>query len=314
MSVISKRALLLCLGIVIIMSHVFSSPCFSAENTIGVIMPGNLPYYQEVHQAFMAQLEREGISAVKTVLVQKPYPDAISLSNAARKLIAADVSVIVAYGAPAALSVANERTRMPLVYAAAYESYMSQNSISNSTGINIKLSLSSLLRYIRGLTQISTLGVVYSGNEQDSLFQFREISKIAGQYGIRIEGINLKRHQEAKEKLDGLKIDAVLITGSAVGHLALPAISEITRERKIPLGSFLLGRDSHPVVALGANPVEQGIKAAEKARNILEGVSPKKIRVETARDVELIFNLREANSMGWNLPMELVTEATNLIK
>jgi ABC-type uncharacterized transport system substrate-binding protein len=201
-----------------------------------------------------------------------------------------------------------------MVYAAAYEPYMSTIRARNSTGINIKLSLSSLLRYLRGLTQITALAVVYSGNEEDSLHQFREITNLGRQYGIRIEGVNIKRHQEAKTKISGLKVDAVLITGSSVAHLALPAISEFARERKIPLGSFLLCRDSHAVVTLATNPVEQGEKAAEKVIKILEGGSPEKIRIETAHDVELVFNFKEATSMGWKLPMDLVTEATRLIK
>lgn len=309
-----KRRLSVFLGVFIVLSLIFSAPCFSAENTIGVIMPGDLLYYQEVHKAFIARLVREGISAKTAVVVQKPYPDAISLSNAARKLIATDVDVIVAYGAPAALSVVNEQTRIPMVYAAVYEPYMGTIRARNSTGINIKLSLSSLLRYLRGLTQISTLGIVYSGNEEDSLHQFREITNLGRQYGIKIEGVNLKRHQEAKAKISGLKVDAVLVTGSSVGHLALPAFSEFARERKIPLGSFMLCRDSHAVVTLATNPAEQGEKAAEKVIKLLDGGSPEKIRIETAHDVELIFNFREASAMGWKLPMELVTEATRLIK
>lgn len=314
MFIIKKRALSLYFGILFSAFSIFPSICFSAENTIGVIMTGNIPYYQELHKAFMLRLGRDGISAKTGVIVQSPYPDAISLSNAARKLIAAEVDVIVVYGAPAAVSVLHEQTRIPMVYAAAYEPFMSQIKTRNSTGINIKLSISRLLRYLRELTQISTLAVVYSGNEEDSLFQFREMSKLAGQYGIKIEGVNLKRHQEAKAKFSGIKIDAILITGSSVAHMAMPAISEFGREWKIPLGSFLLCRDSDAVVTLATSPVEQGEKAAEKVIKILEGVSPEKIRIETAQDVELVFNFKEAVSMGWKMPMDLATEATRLIK
>lgn len=314
MFIINKRALPLFFGILFSVFSIFSSTCFSAENTIGVIMTGDIPYYQELHQAFMAKLGREGYSVKTQVIVQKPYPDAISLSNAARKLIATDVDAIVVYGAPAAISVVDERTKIPMVYAAVYEPYLSKIRTRNSTGITIKLSLSSLLRYLRGLKQISTLGVVYNGNEEDSLHQFREVSQLAGQYGIRVDGFDLKRHQEAKAKLNGSRVDAILVTGSSVGHLAMPAISEFARERKIPIGSFLLCRDSKAIVTLATNPVEQGEKAAEKVIKILEGVSPEKIRVETAHEVELVFNFKEATSMGWKLPMDLVTEATRLIK
>lgn len=313
MFLINKRTLSLLSGILVIVFSMIPSVSLAAENTIGVIMPGDLPYYQELHRAFMGRLAREGILA-RRVIVQKPYPETMSLSNTARKLIATDVDVIVAYGAPAALSVVNEQTKIPIVYAAAYEPLMTQIKARNSTGITIKLSISSLLRYLRGLTRISTLGVVYNGNEEDSVLQFREIVKLAGQYGVRVDGVNLTRHQEAKTKLHGLKLDALLLTGSSVAHLAMPAIAELAREQKIPIGSFLLCRDSDAVVTLATNPAEQGEKAAEKVIKILEGVPADKIRVETAHQVELVFNFKEATSMGWKLPMDLVTEATRLIK
>ncbi len=314
MFVINKKYVAFLSGILVIVFLMIPSVGLSAENRIGVIMTGNIPYYQDLHKAFMVRLGREGISAKTEVIVQNPYPDAISLSNAARKLIAADVDVIVVYGASAAVSVLHEQTKIPMVYAAAYEPFMAQIKTRNSTGITAKLSLSRLLRYLRELTQISTLAVIYSGNEEDSLFQFREVSKLASQYGIRIEGVNLSRHQDAKAKLSGIKIDALLVTGSSVVHMAMPVISEFGRERKIPLATFMLCRDSHASVALSTSPLEQGEKAAEKVIKVLEGVSPEKIRVETAQDVELIFNFKEAVSMGWKMPMDLVTEATRLIK
>jgi putative ABC transport system substrate-binding protein len=301
-------------GLIVIIFLIIPSVSLSAKKTIGIIMTGDIPYYQELHKAFMARLYRERISVSTEVIVQKPYPDAISLSNAARKLIAADVDIIVVYGASAAGSVLQEKTRIPMVFAAAYEPLMSQIKTRNSTGITIKLSISRLLRYLRELTLISTLGVAYNGNEEDSLFQFREISKLAGQYGIKIEGVNLNSHQEAKAKLSGIHIDAMLVTGSSVAHMAMPVISEFVRERKLPLASYFLCRDSHAVITLSTSPVEQGEKAAEKVLKVLEGVSPEKIGIDTAQDVELVFNFKETVSMGWKMPMDLVTEATQLIK
>jgi ABC-type uncharacterized transport system substrate-binding protein len=127
--------------------------CLAAENTIGVIMTGDIPYYQELHSAFMTKLGKEGFTGNTEVILQKPYPDSISLSNAARKLIAMDVDVIVAYGTPAALAVVNEKTKIPLIYAV-YEPFTQRLKSRYSSGVNI--AGSSLLRYLRGLKQINT--------------------------------------------------------------------------------------------------------------------------------------------------------------
>lgn len=308
-----KRTVLLFL-IIAGLFFLFQAHAVSADKTIGIIMTGDIPYYQELHSVFMARLEKEKGGDPAQVLVQRPYPDPISLSNAARKLIAMDVDVIVVYGAPAALAVMQEKTKIPMVYAAVYEPFTSKVKTKTTTGIQAKLSVSSLLRYLRGLTQISSLGVVYSSSEEDSVYQLKEIMRLSEQSGFRVEAVNLKRHQDARQALANRKMDAVLVTGSSVAHLAMPAILEFAKERKVPHASFMLNRNSGVIVTLAAGPSEQGEKAAEKVVRILEGVSPERIRAESSSDIELVFNLKEATAMGCRLPMELVTGATRLIK
>jgi len=288
--------------------------CLAAENTIGVIMTGDIPYYNDLHKAFMTKLGQRGLASKTEVIVQKPYPDHISLSNAARKFIAMEVDVIVAYGAPAAVAVAKERTKIPMVYAAVYEPFISELKTRYSTGVYVKLSISSLLRYLRSLQQIKTLGVVYSSNEEDSVYQFSELAKLAAQYGMKIDGINLKRHQDAQAKLAGRQMDAVLLTGSSVAHMAMGQIIEYAKGRRIPHASFSLSTDARAMVALAARPDNQGEKAADKVQKILDGIPPDKIKSEAASEIELIFNMKDATAMGMKIPMELVTEATRLIK
>jgi putative ABC transport system substrate-binding protein len=288
--------------------------CPAAEKTIGVIMTGDIPYYNDLHTAFMTKLGQRGPVSRKEVIVQKPYPDNISLSNAARKFIAMEVDVIVVYGAPAAVAVAKERTKIPMVYAAVYEPFIADLKTRYSTGVYIKLSMSSLLRYLRSLHQIRTLGVVYSSNEEDSVYQFSELAKLAAQHGMKIDGINLKRHQDAQSKLAGRQVDAVLLAGSSVAHMAMGQIIEYAKVRKIPYASFSLSPDARAMIALAARPDSQGEIAAEKVQKILDGVPPDKIKSEPATEIELIFNMRDANAMGMKIPMDLVIEATRLIK
>jgi ABC-type uncharacterized transport system substrate-binding protein len=291
-----------------------AAPCVAAENVVGVIMTGDIPYYHDLHKAFIAKLGQLGLAADIEVIVQKPYPDKISLINAARKLIAMDVDAIVVYGTPAAIAFVAENSKLPVVYASVYEPFATEVKTRYTTGVYVRLSISSLLRYLKSLTQINTLGVVYNANEEDSVYQYSELSKLAAQQGLKIEGFNLKRHQEAKAKLAGRKADALFITGSAVAQMAMPQISEYAKEQRIPYASFFLSRDSRSLIALAANPDEQGEKVAEKLKKILDGIPPEKVRPEASKEVELIFNLKDATAMGLKLSMELVTEATKLIK
>jgi len=277
-------------------------------------MTGDIQYYRDIHESFLAKLKKEGLGDSVEVIVQKPYPDPMSLSNAARKLIAHEVDVIITYGTPAALAVARERTRIPVVYAGVYEPVASRINARNITGTSSRTSVSSLLRYLRGMTSIMNLGVIYSSGEEGSAYQMKELVKVAEQYGIRIDAVNIRRHQDVRAAFFGKKLDAVFITESSVVSLGMASVMDYVRENRIPSASMLPERNSRIIVTLYADPKELGEKTAEKTTRVLQEGGSEKVKSGTAKDIELVFDLKELLGMGLKIPMDLVTEATRIIQ
>ena len=90
------------------------TPDLHAEKRIGVIMTGDIPYYDAIHNSFVSELSRTLAGSEKIeIILQRPFPDSISWSNAARKLIAFDVDLIVTYGSPAAQAVITNTAHAP---------------------------------------------------------------------------------------------------------------------------------------------------------------------------------------------------------
>jgi len=169
---------------------------------IGVMMPDDTPYYSTMHRAFAEELKRLTPPGQHIkIILQRPFPDPIALSNTARKLIAADVNLIVAYGSPATLAVIHERTDIPLVYAGFYNPGPTAVHGRNVTGCGFKVPLTSILRYLRSLKPISTLSVIYSSLEEDSTRQADELQNLARDQHIHLVKINIKSRRDIK-KLD----------------------------------------------------------------------------------------------------------------
>lgn len=294
----------------------FSLPCQAASDgyTIGVIMTGDIQYYRDVHEAFMSRLRKEGYADRIEVIMQKPYPDPMSLSNAARKLIAHEVDVILVYGTPAAIAVSREKSKIPVIYAGVYEPLIQKIAGKNVAGTCMKPSVSGLLRYLRGMATIGNLAVIYSDNEVNSAYQMKEIMKIGEQYRMKIHAINLKRHQDVKNSLAGKKYDALFITESSIANVGMSSIMDFAREQKIPTASLLPDKNSHIIVALYASPKELGDKSAEKVMKALTERSAERIKSGSSQDIELVFDLKELLGMGLKIPMDLVTEATRIIQ
>jgi putative ABC transport system substrate-binding protein len=124
----------------------------AADKTVGVILSGNITYYQEIQKAFAVTLVKEGFDHSKVdTLLQMPSPDPLSWTNAARKLVVADVNVLVTYGAPSTLAAIRETKSIPIVFAGVCNPAAIGSGGQNIAGISSKVPLTSLLRYLRKL-------------------------------------------------------------------------------------------------------------------------------------------------------------------
>ncbi len=293
-----------------------ASAAAAAEKTVGVIMSGNLAYYQEVHKAFAGALSREGFDHRKVdTLLQMPSPDPLSWTNAARKLAVAEVNILITYGAPAAISAIKETKTIPIVYAAVYDPAAVGVTARNITGISCKVPMTSLLKYLRKLAPFTKLAVVYNELEPDSLRQAEELIQLEAQYGFQSVRMPVRKPDDARKLVFVGKADAVFISSSSAANEALDAIVKAAHGAKIPTLSQTGGSGEKGVIlSLTPSATEQGEAAGRMAARLLKGENPASIPPEVPKLVELVLNLKEANALGIKVPMDLITDATRVIK
>jgi putative ABC transport system substrate-binding protein len=294
----------------------WASASGAADKTVGVIMSGNLGYYQEIHKAFVGAMAKEGFDYRKVdTLLQMPSPDMLSWTNSARKLTVAEVNVIVTYGAPAALAAIKETKSIPIVYAGVYDPTAVGVAARNITGISCKVPLTSLLRYLRKMIPFSKVAVVYNESEPDSVRQAEELAQLESQYGFQTVRMTVRKVDDAKRLSFAGKADAVFITVSAAANEALDVIVKSAQGAKIPTISQTGGTGEKGVIlSLAPSPTEQGEAAGRMAARLLRGENPAAIPPEVPKLVELVLNLKEANALGIKVPMDLITDATRVIK
>jgi putative ABC transport system substrate-binding protein len=288
----------------------------AADKTVGVVMSGNITYYQEIQKAFAVTLVKEGFDHNKVdTLLQMPSPDILSWTNAARKLVVADVNVLVTYGAPASLAAIRETKSIPIVFAGVYDPAAIGVAARNIAGISSKVPLTSLLRYLRKLMPFTRLAVVYNESEADSARQADELAQLESQYGFQTVRMPIKKVDDARRLVFAGKADAVFITVSAAANEALDTIIKSAHGSKVPTVSQTGGTAEKGVIlSLAPSPVEQGEAAARIAAKLLKGANPSSIPSEVPKLVELVLNLKEANALGLKVPMDLITDATRVIK
>ena len=288
-------------------------PSFAAEKTIGVIMTGNIPYYKEVHKSFTETLAAEGFGPGSIeIILQTPNPEAMSWTNAARKLVAVGADIIVSYGAPATIAVMNETSDIPVVFAGVYDPQAVGVTGKNATGVSSKVPVASLIKNFKSISAFSKLGVIYSDSEKDTILQANEVKQYEGAYGFQSVRFNIKKMDDVAKITN---VDALFLTTGCAAMHCVNNIIGVARKAKIPTATTIGGGENTGVIlTISANPQEQGREAAKFAAKVIRGAKPSSMPVEQPKKVDLIVNLKEATALGLKVPFDLLTSATKVIK
>jgi ABC-type uncharacterized transport system substrate-binding protein len=266
-------------------------PAYGAEKTIGVLMTGNIPYYREVNKAFTDSLAAEGLGpGAVSIVLQSPHPEPMSWANAARKLVAVGADIIVSYGAPATLAALHETSDIPIVFAAVYDPPAAGINGKNTTGISSKVPVASLIKNLKSISNFSTLGVVYSDTEKDTLAQTNEVRRLESGFNFRATTFNIKRAEDVGKISN---VDALFLTTSCAAMHCVNNILGVARKAKMPTATTIGGGEKSGIIlTIVANPQEQGRGAARLVSRVIKGVKPSSISVEQPKKVDLIVNLR----------------------
>lgn len=283
---------------------------------VGVIMSGNISYYDTMHQSFVANLKKR-LPPGEDVqfILQRPFPDPIAWSNAARKLIAVEVDLIVSYGAPATHAVLFEKSKIPVVYAGVYEPEAVEIKSRYVTGCGYRVPLSSLLRYFKRIKDVNKLLAVYSSTEEDSVRQMNELASLAREQKIDLTKVDIRSQGDVKKLKKVGRGDAVYITGSSLAHVWMEDILSLLAEKKVPaVDIFPDPTEMGLLITLFHPPELQGEAAAEMVVKIIGGEKAESIAPRLLRETELVLNIVEARALGITLPLQLMVEATRVIK
>jgi putative ABC transport system substrate-binding protein len=172
-----------------------------------------------------------------------------------------------------------------------------------------------MVKYLKRLVPFTRLAVVYNEMEPDSVRQLNELFQLEAQFGFQVVKMAVKKPDEVKRLSFAGKAEAVFVTVSAVANESIDTIVGLARSAKIPTASQLGAVAEHGVIlTLTPSAMEQGESAAKLVARALKGENPAGMTPEVPRLVELVLNIKEANAIGLKIPLDLVSDATRVIK
>lgn len=290
-----------------------------AARTVGMIMPRDCSFGEEVKDKFTSFLVQQGLKAQDLeVYLQRPGSDKVSRLNSMRKFLAIGADVLVVWGGTALKEVALEAGKTPIVFIGAYDPVKDglvadlQSPGKNVTGVLGKTSMVFLVDNIIETASPSSLGVIYHSDVTDSISQLDDLKSLAPGKGIKIVSVDaIGKETDAVASALASTPFIYLAQGCAVENNMFPALAVINK----PAATQNPGVTGGGIVFnLAPNGEEMIREAAGITARILKGEKPSAIPVARPKKIDFTINLAEARRFDLKIPFSVLNRGTEVIK
>ena len=318
--------LTLALGVVGCGGDKKEAPKKAEKVNVGIVQLVEHAALDAANKGFVEGLASKGYKEGQNIAYdrQNAQADQSNLQNIAHRFVNNKVNLICAIATPAAQTVANVTSDIPIV-ATAVTDYKTAKlvkdnakpgtNVTGTTDMNpVEQQLDLLLKIV---PNAKSVGTIYCSSEVNSQLQVDILKKAAAGKNVTIKEAtvsNVNDIQQAARSLVG-KVQAMYVPTYNVLASAMPTLISVTEEAKLPVicgegGMVKAGG----VATLGVDYYKLGFQAGEMAADILGGKSkPADMAIQAQKEFKAMVNLKEAEKIGLKVP-EDVLKGAELVK
>lgn len=302
------------------------APKKAEKVNVGIVQLVEHAALDAANKGFVEGLASKGYKEGQNIAYdrQNAQADQSNLQNIAHRFVNNKVNLICAIATPAAQTVANVTSDIPIV-ATAVTDYKAAKlvkdnakpgtNVTGTTDMNpVEQQLDLLLKLV---PNAKSVGTIYCSSEVNSQLQIEILKKAAAAKGVTVKEAtvsNVNDIQQAARSLVG-KVQAIYVPTDNVLASAMPTLVSVTEEAKLPVicgegGMVKAGG----VATLGVDYYKLGFQAGEMAADILGGKSkPADMAIQAQKEFKAMVNLKEAEKIGLKVP-EDVLKGAELVK
>ena len=302
------------------------APKKAEKVNVGIVQLVEHAALDAANKGFVEGLASKGYKEGQNIVYdrQNAQADQSNLQNIAHRFVNNKVNLICAIATPAAQTVANVTSDIPIV-ATAVTDYKTAKlvkdnakpgtNVTGTTDMNpVEQQLDLLLKLV---PNAKSVGTIYCSSEVNSQLQIEILKKAAAAKGVTVKEAtvsNVNDIQQAARSLVG-KVQAIYVPTDNVLASAMPTLVSVTEEAKLPVicgegGMVKAGG----VATLGVDYYKLGFQAGEMAADILGGKSkPADMAIQAQKEFKAMVNVKEAEKIGLKVP-EDVLKGAELVK
>ena len=290
---------------------------------IGIVQLVEHSALDDASRGFVDGLKVRGFEEGKNVAIdrQNAQADQSNLQNIVQRFISDKVNLICAIATPSVQSAANATKEIPIVGTAVTD-YVSAKVVQSSampggnvTGTSDMSPISDQIDLLLKLyPNAKTIGTIYSSSEVNSEIQVKEMTEYAAAKGLTVRTATISTVNDIPQAAQSLvsDVDVFYEPSDNVIASAMPTLVSVTD----PAGKGVICAASTMVAAgglatYGIDYYKLGVQTGEMAADILEGKrKPSEMKIETARDLMVVINKKNAAKLGLTIPDEVLQGAT----
>ncbi len=287
--------------------------------TIGISQYGEHGSLDNCREGFLQGLAEEGIVEGENLTVDYQnagFDDSIA-TQIGQSFSANDVDLMAAIATPSATAcfAAAEDKDIPVIFTAITDPVGAKLDSGNITGTSDVLPVEGQLELIRKLQpNASTIGIVYTTSEANSVYSVGIYESLASKYAFTIETVGVTSQAEVTQAVDtliskGVNCISNLTDNTVVG--VLPAILEKTNDAGVPVyGSEIEQMKLGCVAGAGLDYIKLGIQTGKMAAKVLRGEAAcQDLPYEIIENYDIYLNPTSLNAMGIAVPDEIAQAA-----
>ncbi len=294
---------------------------------VGVVQLVEHAALDAANKGFIKGMEENGFKAGVNVEYdqQNAQADQSNLLNIVQRFVNNKVDLICAIATPSAQSAANATQTIPIVGTAITDyqeaklvksNNMPGTNVTGTTDMNpIAKQLALLLKIV---PHTKTIGVIYSSSEVNSQLQVKILKQLAMAKGIVVKEATVTTVndiQQAGSSLAADKVDVIYVPTDNVVASAMPVLTTIANEAKIPVICGEAELVKHGALAtVGIDYYKLGLQTGAMAARILKGESkPAAMPIESLKEMKTTVNVSVAKKLDIIIPAE-VLKGADIIK
>ena len=290
---------------------------------VGIVQLVEHSSLDDANRGFVDGLKARGYEEGKNLTIdrQNAQADQSNLQNIVQRFISDKVDLICAIATPAVQSAANATKDIPIVGTAVTD-YVSAKVVKsneapggNVTGTSDLTPIAEQIDLLRKLyPNAKTIGTIYSSSEVNSEIQVKAMKEYAESKGLTVRVATISTVNDIQQAAQSIinDVDVFYESTDNVIASAMPTLTSVTDPAgKGVICGYVGGVTAGALATKGIDYYKLGVQTGDMAADILEGkAKPADMKIETAHDLVVVINKKNAEKIGLTIPADVLNGAT----